>query len=295
MRKLIPIFLAVMLCFNMLVSVSAARESATYGLPTVSIDGLDFTIIAGYNETFTAKHIKVDKNNGNIYAFKDWTIEGVKIADTTSLQLKFVTPWNDIVLTPNYELLGDINKDERLNAHDLLALYKEVIVGGSEKAFDVNLDTKVNAKDSFALKCMLVGCYDVTELYYTVNVEGNDVTKYESPASVYGTLEVPFVAILEAYGAEVEWESDTVAVITYNEDRYTLNTEEYTMYLDGDDYNLLGSGAAGSMHTYTPGIKEIYIEHSVVMVKLNDIIKDRKIIDFDFENRVVNVIDNPNF
>jgi len=74
-----------------------------------------------------------------------------------------------------------------------------------------------------------------------------------------------------------------------------LNTEEYTMYLDGDDYNLLGSGAAGGLNTYTAGKRELYMEYTVVMIKLNDVIKDRKIINFDFENRIVNVIDNPNF
>ncbi len=67
------------------------------------------------------------------------------------------------------------------------------------------------------------------------------------------------------------------------------------MYLDGDDYNLLGSGAAGGLNSYTACKRELYMEYTVVMIKLNDVIKDRKIINFDFENRIVNVIDNPNF
>jgi len=298
MHKLIAMLLCVILCVNMLMTVSARGGSGSIimpEMPTINLDGIEFSTMPGYYQSFAAKHIKTDEDKGYIYVFRDWTVEGAEIDDTTSLQINFLMPNNDVILTPNYDLLGDINSDSRINAHDLIAFKRSLIAGCSEKVYDLNLDSKVNAIDYLALKYMLVKLYDVTDLYYTVNVEGNNAAKYMTPASLYGTLEVPFVAILEAYGAEVEWESDTVAVITYNEDRYTLNTAEYTMYLDGDDYNLLGSGAAGGLNSYTAGKRELYMEYTVVMIKLNDIIKDRKIINFDFEGRVVNVIDNPNF
>ena len=304
MRRIIAMLLCVILCVNMIVVASSRGEpieDEEYVFPTVTLDGFEFSIFPGYYNSFVAKHIKIGLTTGNVYAFKDWSVEGVEIDDTTSLNLYFIMPDNDIVLTPNYYLLGNVDKDEdeTITAFDIMALANGIKNGNSEKELDVNLDGTVAATDIITLSQFIKGSFDVTELYYTVNVEGKDVVKYDRLASDFGTVEVPLVPILEAYGAVVEWESDTVATITYKGDRYLLNIADFYLWKLSDKNEVIDASyflpLPGGTLTHTMDMKTIYIEHGHVQHIVSSIINNRIIINYDLEKRIVNVIDNPNF
>ena len=77
-------------------------------------------------------------------------------------------------------------------------------------------------------------------------------------------FELPLIKIFISMGATVEWESDTIANILFNEKNYTLDVLNYTIVEKDDEINLL-CPLPGS--NYTPCLNfidgELFVDNSL--------------------------------
>ena len=81
------------------------------------------------------------------------------------------------------------------------------------------------------------------------------------PAVKHGPfVEVPMVAVLRAFGAEITWDSETTASVCYEGDTYLLDTKNATFINEWEGDDLLDfCFAAGGYSTYYPKDGEIMI------------------------------------
>ncbi len=111
---------------------------------------------------YSTPEIKME--DGKIYIFSKWTGDVDKIAnfDIYSAEGTFKMPGDDVTLTAEYTLLGDINGDGAVNMEDS-AILKNILLGNLEatEAADINGDGSVNTKDAFIIKQIMVGEYTI--------------------------------------------------------------------------------------------------------------------------------------
>ena len=69
-------------------------------------------------------------------------------------------PENDVVITKNVIVHGDVNNDNKVTALDVLALLKALKAANTDVRNDVNLDGKVTALDKLALYKVIKGSFD---------------------------------------------------------------------------------------------------------------------------------------
>lgn len=230
-------FLCILLCVTALLTFTASAQ--THGHMTVYIDGVARTELSGFYTGFYAKHIKLDIENNNVYVFDKWVADGVEIENETNIALGFVTPKTDVYLTTEYYLLGDIDNDNNITAIDVFYILQGMKNGVTDKLFDVNLDGVVSAADKLCLLNIIKGTYDYSELYYSLQIEGTEIMKMESIVSESAVLVVPFFAVWEGLGAQIEWESDNIVKIRFNDVYYTMSLSEGVLLRDSrnNDYN----------------------------------------------------------
>lgn len=257
----------------------------------IFVDGIETFCFVGSYATFTAPHIKMDNSNDKIYIFNGWRAEGVDLENPSSIRVSFIAPDNDVVLTPSYFRLGNVDNDakESITALDILAFLNGIKNGSTDKALDINLDGSVTAIDKLYLLKLIKGNFDYTELYYSLQFEGKEIQRVERVASKVGTEEIPFIAVLQAAGATIEWDTETVASVKYNNKSYTLNISECLMYDNNNQSFNMISGVPGAYVTHTVAEKELYLEQTMVKVALKRVFGINYLVSIDHEERIINI------
>ena len=87
--------------------------------------------------------------------------------------------------------------------------------------------------------------------------ESNDGCRRST--QVYETAEVPFTAILKAYGFEVEWLDDQYASLTFKDKVYKLDLEKIEVIDQETGENWL-EFAPGERGSYTVAKRELYLD-----------------------------------
>ena len=162
--------------------------------------------------------------------------------------------------------LGDVSGDGQLNAQDSFYL-RSYLAGKIDlepdalDAADMNRDGSVTAADSFMLKRNIIGVQDTG---YNLIVNNRDMTKskYASYQITSELIEVPLVAVFEGLGAKVTYINDSIVEILYRE-KYILNLDEVTLFMEGYDFDLLYP-APGSTMKYRVHQGDLVLDHLTV-------------------------------
>ena len=88
--------------------------------------------------------------------------------------------------------------------------------------------------------------------------ESNDGCRRST--QVYETAEVPFTAILKAYGFEVEWLDDQYASLTFKDKVYKLDLEKIEVIDQETGENMLVFAPGGEKASYTVAKRELYLD-----------------------------------
>jgi len=138
----------------------AKVEPPVISTVTVTVDGVATEYEVGATVTLAAA--EMFKADGKYYVFKNWTAEGVELSDATAKELTFVVPANDVVITSEGYLHGDVNNDGKVNALDSVLMIKvnKKIESAEGRNADVNLDGKISALDTIAMKKVIKKNYD---------------------------------------------------------------------------------------------------------------------------------------
>ncbi|MBQ8475305.1 MAG: hypothetical protein IJ499_06585 [Clostridia bacterium] len=256
----------------------------------VTIDGISHYRSIGSKASFTAEHIRIDEKSGNILAFEKWNTEGITLSDNSKINIEAVIPDGSVVLTPEYFVLGNLdrNPDGMINAIDVFTFLRGIKDGATDKTFDIDLDGKVTSLDKLMLLKIVKGVFDIEDFYYTLSVEGNDIRKLASVATDKGSVELPLVAMLEAYAASITWLSESVAEIEIGGASYTLNIGNCTMYAQGGKTNIL-SGVSGGFRTYTTAEKELFVEIKTAEAALKKVVDANLAVNISYDNRTIAV------
>ena len=101
-------------------------------------------------------------------------------------------------------------------------------------------------------------------------------------------FELPFVAIMEALGAKVQWRSETTATVLFNDINYTLNTRECTMFINSKENDVLVI-PPGGIRRYRTVNGEFVLDSNTVHSAM--FLLDRNIrVNIDYENKTVEII-----
>ena len=126
---------------------------------------------------------------------------------------------------------------------------------------------------------------DVTESVHnneTIIIETSDwVTKDDT---VYA--EIPFIQFIEKLGADVQWEDNTIAKISYNKNDYQLNLETIELTKMNKDVNLI-MPTPGSTLTYHVLDKDIAFDKITTKSILRDMGTDLIMTIDKNSNRVI--------
>ena len=126
---------------------------------------------------------------------------------------------------------------------------------------------------------------DVTESVHnneTIIIETSDwVTKDDT---VYA--EIPFIQFIEKLGADVQWEDNTIAKISYNKNDYQLNLETIELTKMNKDVNLI-MPTPGSTLTYHVLDKDIAFDNITTKSILRDMGTDLIMTIDKNSNRVI--------
>ncbi len=99
--------------------------------------------------------------------------------------------------------------------------------------------------------------------------------------------ELPFTAILQCYGFEIEWMNDFHAKLTFNERSFELDLERITVIEEGAKESIL-LPAPGGRRTYTVAHKELYLDSSTTRSFMS-LIDEDLMSRTDYENFTVSV------
>lgn len=120
---------------------------------------------------------------------------------------------------------------------------------------------------------LIVAGYDISD--------GNYIEFHEAPRYVA----LPFTAVLKALGAQVEWKSEFVAEIEFNEAKYTLDTREASFVKEGSNTNCI-IPAPGSQVHYQVVENEFVLDH-ITLRTIAMILGITIRIDIDYQNYYV--------
>lgn len=99
---------------------------------------------------------------------------------------------------------------------------------------------------------------------------------------------LPFTAIMEQLGADVQWSSNEIAQIRFRGKVYTLNTIDVSLIEDGTDLNCILPAPGGKIHAHLME-KELMLDH-VTFQTVALMLETRLVVDVDHQNQTV-VID----
>lgn len=102
-------------------------------------------------------------------------------------------------------------------------------------------------------------------------VKGKDITEGNHVKVVFvedlntQRIELPFVAIMKALGAEVTWKDEYTAEMRYNGEEYTLDSNKHLFCKKGDEHNLL-IPAPGTINGYYKAVSyELIIQDAFLL------------------------------
>ena len=132
---------------------------ATY---TLTVDGKEETVATGSKITLVTEKFELTEDGG--YAFDYWVVESENATlelDAETLENSVVMPGEDVVVKSVKYLIGDVNRDGKVNARDKAAL-TDLIKSGDDitKYADIDLTGTANARDKAALTSIIKGTYD---------------------------------------------------------------------------------------------------------------------------------------
>ena len=86
-------------------------------------------------------------------------------------------------------------------------------------------------------------------------VNGEDITTrvYVNINFEHRYVELPFTAVIQALGAEVEWQNQTIAKVSYSNKNYFLDTTKYSFVEDGKSLNLMSTPPGGIRWCHVAG------------------------------------------
>lgn len=104
---------------------------------------------------------------GKGYVFESWTVEGADEYGqaVNGYAIMFDMPANNVTVTVNRFVHGNVNGDDKITAADTLAFLKSLKSGEFTLATDVNMDGKVTAADKLALNAIVKGTYDYSPYF----------------------------------------------------------------------------------------------------------------------------------
>ncbi len=105
-------------------------------------------------------------------------------------------------------------------------------------------------------------------------------------------IEIPFVCVFEALGANVIWESDSKATISYKDDSYILDLESLTLCKsESPNFNFL-IGRYGGTFILHAGNKELIVD-SDIFISLLEALGTETTLEYDKENNIVYITEQP--
>ena len=134
---------------------------------------------------------------------------------------------------------------------------------------------------------------DSIERDYKLIVGGNEITS-EHPIKMYVDerryAEVPFVAVMQELGAEFEWQSESVAKMSFREMSFVLDVTKCNLVTEGQEINLINPPPGGTRY-YTSLKKELIIDNRTAKGFFDQV---GITLEMDYDNRVVNIDRSPN-
>ena len=120
---------------------------------------------AGEVITITAKRMEYVTAELKAYVFDYWSAEGIELDNIYDLEITFVMPENDVEITAEKFVHGNVDRDKgnKVIALDILAFLKGIKSGKTDSAFDINLDGKVTSLDKLALYKVIKGVFDYSK------------------------------------------------------------------------------------------------------------------------------------
>ena len=122
-------------------------------------------------------------------------------------------------------------------------------------------------------------------------VNGEDITSGNYVMITQDDVYLPFTAILEALGAEVLWQSDTTAKISYDGKKYLLTTTDCSLIEEGGDFNFLLI-PPGGIHRYWTIENEFVVDDTMMQSVFILMEKDIR-VRFSSKEKVVNIFRVP--
>ncbi len=126
----------------------------------------------------------------------------------------------------------------------------------------------------------------------TLIVNGKDITKgnYARINHTKHYSEIPFTAVIQELGAKVEWENDTKATITFDENKYLLDITEGTLVKKWDSHKLnLITPAPGQNHERVSKVvgNELIVDDSSSLYFFFVIM--RATVKVDYDKNIINI------
>ena len=111
----------------------------------------------------------------------------------------------------------------------------------------------------------------------------------DTPAIVYHNYaDIPLLAVLEAMGADLKYESDMLTAISFQGTNYYLDTEKYRLYVaDSESHNLIASLQGGTSFVYSVG-RELMMDDAMLRATLENMGIDANIT-MDKEKAIVKI------
>ncbi len=118
-------------------------------------------------------------------------------------------------------------------------------------------------------------------------VNGKDITSENYVMLTQDDVYLPFTAILEALGAELLWQSDTTAKISFDGKKYLLTTTDCSLIEEGGDFNFLLI-PPGGIHRYWTIENEFIVDDTMMQSVFILMEKDIR-VRFSSKEKVVNI------
>lgn len=124
---------------------------------------------------------------------------------------------------------------------------------------------------------------------YKLIVIGQDITQgnYLNFNSDPRYAALPFTAVMKALGAKIEWKSLSIAEITFNGEKYLLDTQAVSLAKEGSSSNYI-IPTPGSKVYYQIAGKELVLDHITVRT-VADIMGIKLSIEVDYQNNTVEI------
>lgn len=124
------------------------------------------------------------------------------------------------------------------------------------------------------------------DIEVTIYINGELLESKTDTMFSNGFIKIPFVSVFEALGANVNWESNTKAIISYNDESYVLDTDALTLSKsDKLNANYLFGVCGGTYILYAEG-KEIILD-SRTLKDLFERLQIETSIKYDRDNGIV--------